>query len=138
MNIYKKLFILIRSFLSGIDNPEFRTFQAKIHSIVKKFLTTPSCRRKILLDYFENDIEYFEKNHDDEPKTNLKPNCCDNCTQKLKNKDNESSSSDCDQLKDFTEEALKIFGIIKLINYKFGLTTYILYLMGSVSFLKQL
>jgi hypothetical protein len=94
---------------------------------VQKYLSMSGCRREYLLRHFE------EEDHDeqgDSPKiyNKFKPDCCDNCTTRMK-----SGSDQPDELKDFSKDAHKLLSVVSLLRSKFGLGTYISFLLGSVS-----
>jgi len=113
----------IMYFLNDIKNPKFKQHKMDMFEEMKKFLTTNNCRRRILLNHFEegnqvaNDSELF------------KPDCCDNCTLRLKS----LSSSSNNQLKDFTNETLKFIKVVKILNERSPITTVVAYLLGSKS-----
>ena len=97
---------------------------------VQKYLSMSGCRREFLLKHFE------EEDHD-EQETDLtktvsqfKPDCCDNCTNRLKSG---AKDQQVDELKDFSKEAHKLLSVINLLRSKFGIGTYISFLLGSVS-----
>lgn len=117
------------------ENPYLRDHRSKLFMKMRQFLTTPHCRRKILLDYFEAGASVEQ---DVPPSTSvikLKRNCCDNCTNRLvshANKDKDQQFSP-EKSKDFSSDAYKFFSVIKLMNQRFGASMIIMYLLGSVS-----
>jgi len=122
-----KDFNTIKFFFNQIKNETYREHQFTMLERMRKFLTTNSCRRVLLLSHFE------VANKTDSPttaKTPLAPNCCDNCSKRLNNSDSKSSQSD--QEKDYTEEAIKLLSCIRLLKDQL-LTTLILFLHGSKS-----
>jgi werner syndrome ATP-dependent helicase len=117
----------IMFFLKDIKNEKFRQHKLEMFEEMKKFLTTSCCRRKILLNHFEE-----EKNHLTDLNTEFKQNCCDNCTHRLKSS-NQASNNNNNQTKDYTNEALKFIKTLKILNERSALGTVIAYLLGSKS-----
>lgn len=112
-------------FLNDIKDEHFRNIRNKQFVKMQHFLTTTNCRRQLILKHFEQDDEEITDNTTSAVKTNdFKLNCCDNCTQRLMN------SSNQDEEKDFSQEAEKLFDVIKLLQ-RYGLTSITGYLVGS-------
>ena len=95
---------------------------------MRKFLSTNSCRRTLLLNHFLD--EENKNSSPEEAKLVPTANCCDNCTNNLKSGGSMDNQS---EQKDYTDEAIKLLSCVKLFNERFGLTTYALFLIGSVS-----
>jgi RecQ family ATP-dependent DNA helicase len=98
-------FVLNYNFASEINNYVVKTMKEKEINYLKKYVSTTQCRRKVLL-------QYYGENH------NGDCNNCDNC-----------KNSKCER--DFTEEALLLFGTMQSISMSLGTNTYIKILMGS-------
>jgi hypothetical protein len=114
--------------MQDIANEEYRNFKSNMFVRVQKYLTMSDFREEYLLKHFEE-----EENDQFKISGQFKPNCCDNCTNRLRS--GSSESNQVDELKDFSKEANKLLSVIKLLNSKFGIGTYISFLIGSVSFL---
>jgi len=97
---------------------------------MRKFLTTNSCRRTLLLNHF---LDEENKNSPVKTKSAFTANCCDNCCDNCTNILKSGSKDGQAEQKDYTEEAIKLLSCVRLFNEKYGLTTYVLFLMGSVS-----
>ena len=104
---------------------------------VKHFLTTSSCRRNILLDYFATDIENLPKS-DEVCSISVTYNqvwtddCCDNCSKRLKLAASGDLSVNMDELQDYTEEAYKILNVVKILGQRYGVALVVSFLLGSV------
>lgn len=123
-----KDFITIRYLLGEIKSEKFRQHKFKMLDEMTKFLSTSGCRRRLLLNHFENESTQKKTATND----SIKPNCCDNCTLRLNSASSPSSSSAI-KLKDFTQEATKLVSCVKLLNEKFGTSLVIGFLLGSVN-----
>ena len=107
-----------------MKSAEVRDFKEKMLVRIQKFLSSTSiCRRKLLLEHFQDDKS--EKMFEKEP---FRKNCCDICTKVLENKDFVQPVA-----KDFTKEALNFISSIKIMNQYQPLGTVISFLIGSVS-----
>ncbi|ESN96687.1 hypothetical protein HELRODRAFT_189333 [Helobdella robusta] len=126
-------------FLGTIASEKFREHKMQMLLKMQDYLETTKCRRRMILSHFESTSL---------PDLGPKPNCCDNCTARMKqqqnqdysdsnNKTNSSSSSNgvggCndDDSKEFSSEASDLLSCIQMMNGSFGLTTPILFLRGS-------
>ena len=103
-----KDFSIINYFINKIDNPTYRKHRMNLLSIMKKYIYTTDCRRKIILEYFGE--EY------------LQDNCkmCDNCLDKkniIK--------------KDLTKEAVILLQTIYSTGNMFGVGNIINIIRGS-------
>ena len=104
-----KDFVVNRYFLKSIQNPVYKNYQEEQVRFIEKYIYTTECRRKIILQNFNQEIE----------------NCtnCDNC---LKNK------KDIVRV-EYSRQLYLFLGLLKRINDKFGLTTIINILLGKGS-----
>lgn len=112
----------VRFFINEMKSAEVRDFKEKMLVRIQKFLSSTSiCRRKLLLEHFQDDKS--EKMFEKEP---FRKNCCDICTKVLENKDFVQPVA-----KDFTKEALNFISSIKIMNQYQPLGTVISFLIGS-------
>ena len=104
-----KDFVVNRYFLKSIQNPVYKNYQEEQVRFIEKYIYTTECRRKIILQNFNQEIE----------------NCtnCDNC---LKNK------KDIVKI-EYSHQLYLFLGLLKRINDKFGITTIINILLGKGS-----
>jgi Werner syndrome ATP-dependent helicase len=113
-----------------------KNYSSKILMKVRKFLTTALCRRKILLDYFATDVEKSEQDstvcEQQSPASDLDPNCCDNCTRRLKSMSDGGGVSESNEPKDYSDDALKFLNAVKLLGQRFGSGLVISFILGSV------
>lgn len=111
-------FAVQNHFISGITDAVYRMNQIKLLQTMRKFITTKDCRRKVLLNYFNND-------YDDDC------DFCDNCCgietveyEKVKTTN-----------QDIKVEAKLIIDLVEIISNKykksFGSTMYVNILRGS-------
>jgi ATP-dependent DNA helicase, RecQ family len=107
-----KDFTLNRTFANDIKNDREREYQLQQIKIIEKFVYTNDCRRKFLLEAF-NEV--------------YKSNECNNCDNCLKKK----SKTIQIQPQDFTDQAFKIIGLIHTLEGNFGSLKYINILRGS-------
>lgn len=70
---------------------------------MQEFLTTPKCRRHLLLKHFETDEDSTNAS-DEDNKILFRQNCCDNCTNRLK-----TNKTTIDEQIDVTKDALRVF-----------------------------
>ncbi|XP_076814654.1 bifunctional 3'-5' exonuclease/ATP-dependent helicase WRN-like isoform X2 [Clavelina lepadiformis] len=116
-----------RFFLRDITSPKFRDHKAGMILKMEQYLTTTSCRRKMILSHFdkraESSIGGTEK-------------CCDNCRARSKEMsalgisiDNPSSLMSNEH--DFAPEAKLMFDAIKITGERFGLGMPVAFLTGS-------
>jgi hypothetical protein len=126
--------MIFSHFLNNIENQALKEYNSKILMKVRHFLTTTQCRRTILIEYFETDIDKPPKVSDQKTTNQVyNQNCCDNCTRRLKAADELTSDQLDDELKDFTEDAFKLLSVVKLLNQRYGLNLVISFLLGSVN-----
>ena len=125
-SLNSKKIMFYRFLLNQIKNEKYQQHKYQMLERMRKFLSTNSCRRTLLLNHFLD-----EENKNSSPEAKLVPtaNCCDNCTNNLKSGFDDNQS----EQKDYTDEAIKLLSCVKLFNERFGLTTYALFLIGSVS-----
>lgn len=92
--------------LSKIENEFYREHKLKILDIIKKYIYSSKCRRKFILNYFNENY------------TNNNCGMCDNC---------------CRQniLVDYTEELILLLAIIKNLDYSYGSSLIVNILRGS-------
>lgn len=108
----QKDFALNRIFIKDIPNVAYREYQEQEIRNIEKFVYTTECRRKLLLTNFGQQPDMI-------------PKICNNCDNCKNNKKND--------LVDFTAEANQILQLIKSLNGKFGMGTYINILRGSTA-----
>ena len=113
-------FMVQNHFITQINDPIYRNNQLKLMQIMKKFLGTTECRRKVLLNYFKDHYP------DD-------CNFCDNCC------NDEAAPQEKEELtsQDIKTEAKMLIDLIEGINNKykrnFGANMYVNILRGSNS-----
>ena len=90
------------------------------------------CRREFLLKHFEKEDHDEQQTDSTKKVSQYKTDCCDNCTNRLRS--GASNDQQVDEVKDFSKEAHKLLSVISLLRSKFGIGTYIAFLLGSVSF----
>ena len=91
---------------------------------MEQFLTTTSCRRYLVLSYFDKKVK-----HPEVPKSD----CCDNCTKLLQSGIDKRYDFE-EALTDFGEEAKKLFRVInEIFGGRTGLNKPIEFIRGSVS-----
>lgn len=105
-----KDFIINKYFIKDLTDDKYREYQEQEIRKIEKYVYTTECRRKILLANFGEIINQC---------TN-----CDNCN----NNNNLYNLSD---KKDLTLQSYKILSLIRLLNGKFGICTFINILRGS-------
>ena len=118
--------------ISQVENAAYRDNQIKMFNKMKTYLSTSTCRRYLLLKHFETDEGILLDEDQTESKSRIRnrENCCDNCTMRLNNKINNIKEEDL--YKDFSDDAEKLFSVMKLFECRYGLAFYILYLLESV------
>ncbi|RUS74144.1 hypothetical protein EGW08_018099 [Elysia chlorotica] len=114
-----------RHFISEIKSEKFREHKLKMLAKMGQYLSTTSCRRRILLSYFESgnlaEIGGTE-------------NCCDCCRLNLtKLKHGLPTLGSEDGPLDYTREAVDLFKAIQYTGSRFGLGIPCQVLMGSYS-----
>ncbi|AAV50562.1 putative ATP-dependent RNA helicase [Acanthamoeba castellanii mimivirus] len=108
-------FMIQRRFISQNNNPNYQKTQLALLEQMKKYVTLRTCRRKILLEYFDEE-------------TKEKCDFCDNCCGVHKNIVNENVTSK----QNVQSEAKLIIELIESIpNRNFGVNMYINILRGS-------
>ncbi|XP_015263924.1 PREDICTED: Werner syndrome ATP-dependent helicase [Gekko japonicus] len=117
---------LNRHLLSEICNERFRMYKFKMMAKVNTYLSSISCRRKIILSHFED--KQLRKASSGIMGTEK---CCDNCRSRniccTYGVDTEVS------LQDFGQQAYLLMSAICALNEKFGMGVPILFLRGSNS-----
>ncbi|NXU96717.1 WRN helicase, partial [Cettia cetti] len=115
-----------RRLLNEICNEKFRLYKLKMLAKMEKYLSSNSCRRKIILSHFED--RQLRKVSSGIMGTE---ECCDNCR----------SSSSClaapsdfdSGLQDFGKQAHQLLSAVSALDEKFGTKMPILLLRGSCS-----
>lgn len=111
-----KDFIIQRRFINDIADQDFKENQNKLLKIMEKYIFTKTCRRKILLEYFGETIEY----------TNC--NFCDNCVGSTQIDNNIVDKPE----QNVEKEATMLLNLIESIPKRtFGINRYIEILRGS-------
>ncbi|CAG9772047.1 unnamed protein product [Ceutorhynchus assimilis] len=119
VTFYSSSDFITREFLACKGGNE--AHQGQLLERMKEYLYSNKCRRKFILQYFENKV----------PDLQFRPDCCDIC----KNSTNQISYEglDVEGNYDFTEDATKYLKAIEAVGNKFGHGLYILFLKGSKS-----
>ena len=102
-----KDFLVSRRFLNSIQNSEFKKYKEKELKYIQTFVMSKSCRRKILLDHFDDNYDIEE---------------CDNCDYCCSPKGTKI---------DYSKEAKLFFKILIKINKMFGIGLIIKIIRGS-------
>ena len=106
-------FMMQQNFINNIGNPEYQQNQLEMLNEMKKYLMIKTCRRKILLKYFNSDYDHDCNN-------------CDNCCGSHELPDVENVEQNLDK------EAKIILGLLdSMIGSSFGINMYINILRGS-------
>ncbi|GFN88620.1 werner syndrome ATP-dependent helicase-like protein [Plakobranchus ocellatus] len=120
----KSDFNTCRHFINEIKSEKFRMHKLKMLAKLEQYLTTASCRRRILLSYFESgNLEEIGGSE----------NCCDCCRlnfTRLKHGLTNVSAVE-DKPVDYTREAGDLFKAIQYTGSRFGLGVPCQVLMGS-------
>ncbi|XP_021253034.1 Werner syndrome ATP-dependent helicase isoform X2 [Numida meleagris] len=118
--------VLNRRLLSAIHNEKFRLYKLKMLEKMEKYLSSNSCRRKIILSHFED--KQLRKVSSGIMGTE---ECCDNCRCRTSCL---ATSSDSDGgLQDFGKQAYQLLSAVSVLEEKFGTRVPILFLRGSNS-----
>lgn len=97
-------------FLENIESYKFKRHRRQMIEKMEKYVKTKICRRKKLLNYF--DEEYEKK--------------CENCNNCIK-------TNKLDDVLDYTIEGKQLLGLVRELGGSFGLNTLILIIRGSKS-----
>lgn len=90
---------------------------------MEQFTTTTSCRRYLILSYFDSSVKH--------PEVPV-PDCCDNCSKRLQmESDPKYNHNEAEHLLDFGNEAGKLFRTLEFFNGRSGLNKPIDFLRGS-------
>ncbi|CAL1547093.1 unnamed protein product, partial [Lymnaea stagnalis] len=118
-------FNVSKHFIRDIQSEKFRQHKMKMFSKVEQYLTTPGCRRRVLLSHFEagnlNELGGTE-------------NCCDNCRQRIVRMRHGLTVSDTTVSEDgvnFAKEAADLFRAIEVTGNRYGLAVPTQVLLGS-------
>ncbi|XP_065184526.1 bifunctional 3'-5' exonuclease/ATP-dependent helicase WRN-like [Sycon ciliatum] len=120
-----KDFVMWKSLLGDITDKKFQVHKIEMISKLEMYVSTTECRRRTLLNHFEDITPYGTK---------PKKNCCDNCTRALSRPANAGSDKDAvdsDGKRDYAKEAKQLLSAISM--WQRGLQTSILFLRGSGS-----
>uniref|UniRef100_A0A8B9CTT4 Bifunctional 3'-5' exonuclease/ATP-dependent helicase WRN n=1 Tax=Anser brachyrhynchus TaxID=132585 RepID=A0A8B9CTT4_9AVES len=113
-----------RHLLTDIRSEKFRLYKLKMLEKMEKYLTSNSCRRKIILSHFED--KQLRKVSSGIMGTD---ECCDNCRSSCL-----ATSSDSEGgLQDFGKQAYQLLSAVCALEEKFGTRVPILFLRGSNS-----
>ncbi|XP_064415697.1 bifunctional 3'-5' exonuclease/ATP-dependent helicase WRN isoform X2 [Latimeria chalumnae] len=112
-----------RHLLNEIHSTKFREYKLKMMAKMEKYLTSNSCRRKIILSHFED--KQLRKASSGIMGTEK---CCDKCRSRVFNNDVEDEESD---LQDFGGETYQLMSAVSTLGGKFGTGVPILFLRGS-------
>ncbi|MGH0173892.1 UNVERIFIED_CONTAM: hypothetical protein FKN15_078358 [Acipenser sinensis] len=117
---------LNRQLLSGVKSDNFRGYKMKMMAKMEKYLSSPKCRRKIILSHFED--KQLRKASLGIMGTDK---CCDNCSSRLLY---DPSADDTESnLQDFGKEAYQLMSAVTALGEKFGTAVPVLFLRGSYS-----
>ncbi|XP_038648599.1 Werner syndrome ATP-dependent helicase homolog isoform X2 [Scyliorhinus canicula] len=118
--------MLNRRLLSEIKSPKFRAYKIKMMEKIKKYLTSPKCRRNIILSHFE-DAQLR--------KATLgiigTDRCCDNC--RLRIGSCISADDTENEMQDFGKEVFQLLSAVCVLGERFGIGVPVLFLRGSHS-----
>uniref|UniRef100_A0A8C3Q1G9 DNA 3'-5' helicase n=1 Tax=Chrysolophus pictus TaxID=9089 RepID=A0A8C3Q1G9_CHRPC len=118
--------VLNRRLLNEIYNEKFRLYKLKMLEKMEKYLSSNSCRRKIILSHFED--KQLRKVSSGIMGTE---ECCDNCRCRTSCL---ATSSDSERgLQDFGKQAYQLLSAVSALEEKFGTRVPILFLRGSNS-----
>lgn len=114
-----KDFIIQEMFINSIKNRDYKEYQLQLLKKMHNFIDTKKCRRKTLLEYFNEEYP--------------KDNCgfCDNCCGKDKTVENKTDSLKTKQRVDY--EAKLLIDLIESSTRNYGLNMFIDVLRGSKS-----
>ncbi|XP_035404798.1 bifunctional 3'-5' exonuclease/ATP-dependent helicase WRN isoform X2 [Cygnus atratus] len=115
-----------RHLLTDIRSEKFRLYKLKMLEKMEKYLTSNSCRRKIILSHFED--KQLRKVSSGIMGTD---ECCDNC--RCRTSCLATSSDSEGGLQDFGKQAYQLLSAVCALEEKFGTTVPILFLRGSNS-----
>ncbi|XP_031463388.1 Werner syndrome ATP-dependent helicase isoform X1 [Phasianus colchicus] len=118
--------VLNRRLLSEIHNEKFRLCKLKMLEKMEKYLSSNSCRRKIILSHFED--KQLRKVSSGIMGTE---ECCDNC--RCRTSCLATSSDSEGGLQDFGKQAYQLLSAVSALEEKFGTRVPILFLRGSNS-----
>ena len=114
-----KDFIIQQRFVSDIADHAYRAVRERLLDIMIKFVNTPLCRKKIILDYFGD--------------TSIKETCnkCDNCLVNVTVE--KSESNDHRTIKKYGNDMYRLLSVMNDINCNFGSVVIIGIIRGSKS-----
>uniref|UniRef100_A0A8B9VLN0 Bifunctional 3'-5' exonuclease/ATP-dependent helicase WRN n=1 Tax=Anas zonorhyncha TaxID=75864 RepID=A0A8B9VLN0_9AVES len=115
-----------RHLLTDIRSEKFRLYKLKMLEKMEKYLTSNSCRRKIILSHFED--KQLRKVSSGIMGTD---DCCDNCRCRTSCLVTPSDSEG--GLQDFGQQAYQLLSAVCALEEKFGTKVPILFLRGSSS-----
>ncbi|XP_041086155.1 Werner syndrome ATP-dependent helicase homolog isoform X2 [Polyodon spathula] len=117
---------LNRQLLSSVKNDKYRGYKMKMMAKMEKYLSSPKCRRKIILSHFED--KQLRKASLGIMGTDK---CCDNCSSRQLY---DPSADDTESnLQDFGKEAYQLMSAVAALGEKFGTAVPVLFLRGSYS-----
>ncbi|KAL3076253.1 hypothetical protein niasHS_013524 [Heterodera schachtii] len=111
-----------RRIMNNNLSKEYENHKLEMLRRMEQFLTTTSCRRYLILSYFDNSVQ-----HPDVPNSD----CCDNCEKRCQIGGNDVKSYGEPTTVDFGEEAKKLFNALELFNGRSGMKKPIDFLRGS-------
>ncbi|PVD30177.1 hypothetical protein C0Q70_09439 [Pomacea canaliculata] len=122
----------MRQFISQITNPGFREHKQQMLNKMQQYLSSASCRRRLLLAHFEGNSSL---------EVGGTQNCCDNCRKRLECSKYQQYLSEespqtadtlvpADQPLDMGKEALDLFTAIKVTGNRYGLTVPVQFFVG--------
>ncbi|XP_046861031.1 Werner syndrome ATP-dependent helicase-like isoform X2 [Xenia sp. Carnegie-2017] len=114
-------FILARMFANTIKNEKFKNYKISMAQEMKHYLSTISCRRRVILSYFGEKFPLQSTSDED---------CCDNCQRRALGF---TTTTDGEKV-NYAKEAKDIFTAIKVTgNGRYGMGVPVMLLRGSTS-----
>lgn len=120
--------------INECKEPSQREHKNRMFALTKNFVSTTSCRRHFILNFFE-DVSVKKGSCQ---ANKFRANCCDNCTMRLANAESNNGNSSTStagsggpEMKDLSAEARLLFRTVTHLNERFGLAMVVGYLIGS-------
>ncbi|XP_026568591.1 Werner syndrome ATP-dependent helicase isoform X2 [Pseudonaja textilis] len=117
-----------RHLISEIRDETFRLYKLKMMAKIEKYLSSNSCRRRIILSHFED--KQLRKASTGIMGTEK---CCDNCRASSRNIRCIPVIDTQDSFEDFGQQAFKLMSAVCDLKERFGMGVPILFLRGSSS-----
>ncbi|XP_036385650.1 Werner syndrome ATP-dependent helicase homolog isoform X2 [Megalops cyprinoides] len=117
---------LNRFLLNQVKSNKFRGYKMKMMAKMEQYLSSPKCRRKLILSHFED--KQLRRVTSGIMGTSR---CCDNC--RSRGMGTYTMPDKEPKLRDFGKEAYQLMSAIRALDGRFGLSVPILFLRGSDS-----